>query len=393
MNDAAELAEELSELFREHVSVDSVTQRELAGATISVATMSYSTSGSGDSSNRHYQQTAVVLDDQQLDVPEFSLRPRVTGLLGKLLKVMGNVAAIEFTDSPKFSENYYLHGWVVEPVRILFTKAIRDHLAQHPGWSVRGKKHRLVIFQSDRVCKDDEVDDFVRESLDILALFQEGEEALDERPEIRREVRPEDISLAATQVGGLAGKLLQNQLNKISVTRNEFSAFVASPPPREVPPGMFRQVVGDNLPLIFVGILFFIGGIIGGTLWIILAEGVLKLLGIPLLLIFTIAGFLMAFLTLRHRKRKTRTLREGVLASGLVTNVRKSDVTVNSQVRFHVTLKYQHEGQEHTTVANAYGSAVDQAQALKDSGQETTVLVDPEDASHVICLDMLIIFD
>ena len=85
MNDAAVLAEELSELFREHVSVDSVTQRELAGATISVATMSYSTSGSGDSSNRHYQQTAVVLDDVQLDVPEFSLRPRVTGLLGKLL--------------------------------------------------------------------------------------------------------------------------------------------------------------------------------------------------------------------------------------------------------------------------------------------------------------------
>jgi hypothetical protein len=40
MDDSQQLAEELSELFRENVSVGTITQREFAGAKISVTTMS-----------------------------------------------------------------------------------------------------------------------------------------------------------------------------------------------------------------------------------------------------------------------------------------------------------------------------------------------------------------
>ena len=101
----------------------------------------------------------------------------------------------------------------------------------------------------------------------------------------------------------------------------------------------------------------------------------------------------MSFLTLRHRKRKIRTLREGVPATGTVTRVSKSNVTVNSQVRFHVEVDYEYQGKQRKTACNTYGSAVDQAMALKDSGQQTRLLVDPEDDTHVVCMDMLIVFD
>ncbi len=396
MEIATTLADELSELFQEHVSVKEVTQRQLGGATLSVTTMSYrsqSDSSSTSSMGRHYKQTVVVLDDVQLDVPEFSLLPKPKGLFGVLIKAMGNLSTVEFPESPEFTENYMLHAWVTEPVRVLFTKAVRDQLIADRRWSVRGKQHRLVIYQTDRVCKATEVDEFVRDALEILALFQEGEEELDAQPEIRREVRPEDISAAASQMSGFAGTLLQNQLKKISVTRKELDSFTGSALPREIPPGLHRQVVGDNFPLIIVGILFTIGGLTGGIVWIMLTEGLMKFMGIPMLVIFPIAGFLMAFLTLRHRKRKTRTLREGVLTKGVVTDIAKSNVTINSQIRFHVTIQYDHHGSQRTTVANAYGAAVDLARSLKESGQETKLLVDPEDPSHVVCLDILILFD
>jgi hypothetical protein len=142
-----------------------------------------------------------------------------------------------------------------------------------------------------------------------------------------------------------------------------------------------------------IGILFFVGGIFGGTLWIALAGGPLKLLGIPFLVFFPIIGFLMAFLTLRHRERKARTLRNGTLVVGTVTNVKKTGTVINGQIRFHVGIQFDYEGQQRTATCNAYGTAVDQARALQDSGQETRLLVDPEDATHVVCLDLVMVFD
>lgn len=389
MSKASEqLSEELSELFRENVSVDDVTHREMDGATVAIANFTYWTSGEH---RRQYRQTALILQDDQLDLPEFSLRPHMTGMITGLLQAIGGVSSIEYADSPEFSQKYFLHGWAEEAVRVLFTKDLRDFFEQHPGWSVRGKRRRLVIYHRDRVMKESELNEFTREGLQLLTLLQQAEEELDQHPELRREVRPEDVAQAADNMGGIAGMLLGNALRKLAVSRRELETFVQSAPPRDIPRGMKRQVLGDNLPLVFIGILFFIGGIVGGTLFLVLGQGAAKGIGIPFLVIFPVAGFLMTFLTIRHRRRKSRTLRSGSVVTGKVVDVKKTGVRVNNQMRFHVHVEYDVNGRLYKSKFNAYGSSVDQARALRDGQQPARMLIDPADPNHAVCVDTLII--
>ena len=58
-----------------------------------------------------------------------------------------------------------------------------------------------------------------------------------------------------------------------------------------------------------------------------------------------------------------------------------------------VTIDYEVGGTTQTTKNNVYGTAVDQARSLKDSGQPTRLLVDPKDETHVVSLDLLMIFE
>lgn len=389
MSEASEqLSEELSELFREDVSVSEVMHREMGGSTVAVATFSYWTSGEN---RQQYRQTAVVLQDDQLDLPEFSLRPQMGGLISGLLQSLGGVSNIEYSDSPVFSKKYSLHGWAADAVRVLFARSVRDFFERHPGWHVRGKGKRLVVYHRNRVVKDEDLDAFMREGLEILTLLQKGEEELDRHPAIEREVRPEDISKAASNMGGVAGMLLGNAIRRMAVTRRELELFLTMPVPRDVPVGVRRQIIGENLILVFVGLLFCLAGLIAGTLFVVLGQGAVRLVAIPVYVVFPIAGFLMIFLTLRHRKRKSRTLREGKLVTAKVVDVTKTNVHINNQMRFHMHLSYDLDGRPHSTTMNIYGTSVDQARALKESGKQARCLIDPTDPNHAICVDTLIV--
>jgi hypothetical protein len=383
----------LSELFGELASVEPLRQDNQHGMELAVCNMSYSRDSSGSAAYRRIRQTVVVLDAEELNLPQFAISPESKGLLGKIFEGLGGFGDIDFEDSPEFSGMYHLHGWVEKPVRMLFTKAIRDHFATQPGWSVRGKGSCLVVFKHNHICGDDETSVFVQEALKILSLFSAGEKELDAHLDVRRETRPEDVASTADRMGGIVGTLIQSQLRKIAVTRDELEAFLHETPPRNIPTGLKRQVLGDNFPLIIVGGVFLVTGLVAGTLVLLLTTGNERWIGVPFLIVFPIIGGLMMGLTIRYRQRKARVLRYGFLTDGTVTDVSRSNTMVNNQLRFLVTVAYSVDGQNRTTRCHSYGMAVEQARAVMETGQPARILIDPSDPKHVVCADLVTIFE
>ena len=76
------LSEELSLLFREDVTVSDVTSHKLGDTQIAVANMSY---WKLDENQSHYKQTVLVLRGSHLQVPDFILQSRSTGIFFNVL--------------------------------------------------------------------------------------------------------------------------------------------------------------------------------------------------------------------------------------------------------------------------------------------------------------------
>jgi hypothetical protein len=194
-------------------------------------------------------------------------------------------------------------------------------------------------------------------------------------------------------MGGIVGAMIQSQLRKVAVSSADLKSFLDESPPRTIPAGMKRQVLGGNFPLIVIGTIFLIAGLVAGSLTLTLAKGAERWIGLPFLIIFPLVGGLMSGLTLRHRRRKSRVLREGSLAEGMVTAITRTSTSVNNQTRYHITVEYSVDGQTRSTRCNAYGLAVEQARVLKSSGAPARILVDPLDPDHVVCVDLLTVLD
>ncbi len=394
-DDSSRLEEWLEELFGERVSIEGGERRQLGNAELSIVEMGYTQehrSTDGPTTHTHVRQTALVSRDPDLELPQFALSPTVKGFAGRLLSLFGDMGDINFPDSPQFSDEYHLHGWSERPVRLLFTPSLRDHFARNLGWNVVGKGNLLVIFRHNQVVDDGDHERFVQDSLKALSLFQQAEEQLDSMPEVRREATPSDMTATAERMG-LAGALLAKELRKLSVTPDELDAFAAQIPPRDIPPGIWRQVLGNNLVVAIAGAMFTIAGLVGGTLILATADGVPRLLGLPFLILFPLMGTAMMFFTLRHRIRKRRTLRDGTLAEARVTRVKRTSDSVNDQRRYEVSMEVSQDVEQQSKTLNAYGPGVERARKFEASGEPMRILVDPRDPDHVVGLDLLLIFD
>lgn len=383
------LARQLSEIFNETVGVETLHEQHQHGAELTVCEMSYRPTPD----HRRIRQTAVVLDAHELNLPQFAQDPKMKGIMGIISARVGGFGGIDFADSPAFSKSYRLHGWNEQPVRVLYTKAIRDYFASQPGWSVRGNGSHLVIFRYNKTCNACAMDDFVRTSLKILSLFREGEQQLDTRPEIRRETRPEDVAATAARMGGRVGGMIERHLRNVSVTRQELDAFLHEAPPRRIPPGLKLHVLGNSFALIIVGVVLFAGGLIVGPFVLVHFRGIVRWIALPNLILSPIVGGLIVGLTMRFRRRKTRVLRQGILADSTVTDVSRTSYKKSNQARYHVTVAYSIDGQERTATCNAYGLAAEEARRRASSGEKTRVLVDRADPDHAVCVDLVTILE
>lgn len=174
--------------------------------------------------------------------------------------LLGNMGDINFEDSPVFSDNYYLAGCQIEAVRVLFTPELREHLAQQPHWSVQGDGKRLVLSRRNTVIAESEEAAFISDALQVVQLIREGEQCLDERPDLVRETTARAL-VDSTQnmsgvAGGMLGAMMKRVVEKTAISSDEMTTFLQSTTPRDIPNGMRVQVIGDNLALIVAGIAF-----------------------------------------------------------------------------------------------------------------------------------------
>jgi len=376
-------AEKLSELFGQSVDTELIEQRQQPGAELSICEMSYSR----DSESGRVRQTVLLLKAESFDLPQFTLQPENS--IGRLLAGLTGFEDIDFADDPAFSDAYFLHGWATEAVSVLFTRSMRNWFASHPGWSVHGKGNCLAVFRFRNHCPPDDIDRFIGDCMPILPLFLDGAQKLDSRPDLSRHATPREVAETVAGMGGLIGWSLQKQLATIRLTRQELQEFLSTPAPRPIPPGMKRQVLGDNAALIPIGGVFVLAGLGSGLATFLSSDDSTKTIGLLFLFLFPLIGGLLSGLTIRHRMRKRRLLREGILCQGQIEDIRQSSVIVNGQLRFHIRILYSTEGREQTAQCNACGPAVDIARALQKSGDSARILVDPRDVNHHLCLDLL----
>ncbi|MCA9137946.1 MAG: hypothetical protein KDB00_14340 [Planctomycetales bacterium] len=387
-----ELTSVLSEMFCEEVSIDVLDQQRHGSASVIVVQMHYTRRGSSNHTTR-VSQTAVVLDDAELDLPQFALWPHAKGVTGMLLGRLINMGDINFDDSPKFSNEYHLHGWNEQSVRMLFTKQLRSHFADNPNWSARGVRKYLVVFKQNEVVSPNQLNDFVDNALKTITLFQQSEEQLDEQPNIRRTATIDDLVATAGRMGPIHAMMIKKELEKSRVSPSEIGAFLAQPTPRSKPPkGLRYQVGGDNPLLIVLGAVFFIAGIIIPILIFLLAPANDRMIAIPFALAFPLIGVTILSFSIQYGRRKKRLLRSGTLATGKITKVERTSVQVNNAQRYHLHVDYTVQGQNQSTIANIY-SNIEKARELESTGEPVRVLIDPADHKKILCIDTLLIFD
>lgn len=391
MNDHADLANALSELFSEEISYTIVREQTLGDAGLLVIEMRYTQSGSSGHSQR-IRQTAVVLEDAALDLPQFTIWPHFKGVAGMLVGRLIGMRDINFPDAPEFSKAYHLHAWNEPATRILFTGELRDSFVSQPGWSARGVRNRVVVFKQNEICPNEQLDDFLEHALEILGGFQRGEEALDDQPDVRREADLEDLVSAVEESGGLHAVMLKRMLKQDQITPSELESFLAQPVPRsKIPAGMKRQVIGDNLMLAVLGVIFFIAGIVVSLLIVMYASGSDRWIAIPFGILFPLIGGTLWLGTVKYRRQKRNLLCLGTIIEGRITDVERTAVKVNNAQRYHVHLDYQCEGQSRSAVINLY-SNIEKARKLASTGEPVRLLVAPGDPSKVICMDTLLVF-
>lgn len=386
------LQSDLSNDFGAPVEIEVLNEAENDGVRILVCQLSYTQQSAENRSSRYISQTTVILQSAELDLPQFALRPKATGLTGVMFGLLGGFGNVNFPESPEFSRAYLLHGWAEQPVRVLFTPAVRDYFATHHGWSVRGHGCQLVAFRHNTTIPPEERTEFVRTATEILTLLRQGEQELDERPELSRRASGADI-VAATQSMGLAGAIIQRQLQKHCVTTEELENFLQADCPRTIPPGLSRQILGDTLFLVFLGIFFAVGGLVGIFIFLAFAPDDARLIGSLGLGMMMVIGMAVTFFTVRHRRRKLRTLRYGEPGQGILKSVRSTGTTVNNQVQNVVSVEYERSGRAQIATCNVYGIAATTARNKLDEKEPVRVLVDPEDPGHAIIPDLITVFD
>jgi len=164
-DDRVALCRELSELFGGRVSIERHTSYSGEyGADLIDMTLVRSRE-----SRPSYRKprTALVVRGQPWQVPQVSLWPRTAGLIGRLRDSLSTFATLDFPDTPGFNAAYRVHAWNEPAGRMLVTRRLRNHLSAHRGWSLRGDRTCIAVFQERRIVAEADRAAFVDQATEI----------------------------------------------------------------------------------------------------------------------------------------------------------------------------------------------------------------------------------
>lgn len=189
---------------------------------------------------------------------------------------------------------------------------------------------------------------------------------------------------------GAFGSMCQQQLEREFVSQAERNAFLESPTPRTIPKALVRQITYLELPLIRIGLFFLCIGTF--LLQSVLREGNYRdqdgsLVGLGFLCCWVTCSITMVVGSLMYHRRKTRLLRDGILAFGSITNVSKPWPETTHDHRY-VTVEIVNAPSS-TIRLDVRPISATIATKFMNKSKPIRVLIDPKDSKHVICLELL----
>lgn len=128
--------------------------------------------GGKDAIKYYYiSRTIFVLEDLQLKLPHFFLRPEAA-VADKLNKVLGE-QDIDFTNDPNFSQAFIIQGKDEKQTRDLFDYKVRNSLVYYArdGIMIEGLGKFILIYQ-DRLQKIDQIAPLLLKLKEINKIFR-----------------------------------------------------------------------------------------------------------------------------------------------------------------------------------------------------------------------------
>ena len=119
--------------------------------------------------NQTIQQTVMSFRSEQLNLPQFEMRPE--SFLHKIGKAFG-MQDINFEDHPTFSKKYLLRASDEAAVRGVFNDNVLRHFAQNTGVNVEADGNRLIYYRAASRVSPNQIRMFMEEGFRVVGLFQ-----------------------------------------------------------------------------------------------------------------------------------------------------------------------------------------------------------------------------
>jgi hypothetical protein len=129
----------------------------------------YSYTTGGGRSSRTKQQSVIVFESEQLQLPDFVLRPE--NLFHKIGKVFG-YKDIGFENYPIFSKLYLLRGSDEESIRKTFKDRVIGYYERNQGLSTEAYQNKLIVYRASKRIPPNEIQSFIQQACEVFGLFK-----------------------------------------------------------------------------------------------------------------------------------------------------------------------------------------------------------------------------
>ncbi|MAR14073.1 MAG: hypothetical protein CL681_29385 [Blastopirellula sp.] len=190
---------------------------------------------------------------------------------------------------------------------------------------------------------------------------------------------------------GFVSSVARRQIAETALSEAELAGFLAAACPRPIPPGLNRQLLGNTKILLYIGPMLIVLGLFSPVLfWNALGESLRWISPLTGILPMLFGGTVLV-MTVLFRKQKARLLRDGILVSGTVVDLRETDVEVNERPQFEAIVEFEHAGDITQATYKVYGEEAKRGRHLAETRETVQVLVDPLNASQVVVTELLMI--
>ena len=348
------------------------------------------------------RRTILFFDRPEHGLPEFELVPRRTlgdRIGATALRLLG-VPTLEIEDHPEFASRYTIVTANAESVRALLTRTMPDAFALVGDLRVKVVRDGIVVHRaigsswSDGRDRDERLDEdgrrrFVEDALDACRGFTDDPQAARRAADAVKGSYAAEATETFERQGGLLGRAIRRLL----VTRDMADSIREQVPPRvEVPGPIARRAWrGTTFPILVLGGLAAGFIAMGAALLTRSATGgddriVGAVFGGVGLVPALIAGFI-----LRHRWRRQRLVRRGVVVEGVVKKVERTNTTVNNDRIHRVHFAIDGEGDPVLVKVGSAEAAI--ARRLQKRGTRTWILRDPDVPARAVWIEGWVIGD